>query len=54
MIRTDDKLARIERTKRGTVLRKAMMARKNHPVVFFRNSSAVDLLRFSQIYAGRH
>lgn len=51
MIRTDAKLARIERTKSGTVLRKAMRVRKNQPIVFFRNNSAGVLFRLLQIYA---
>ena len=53
VVRTDAKLARIERTKSGTVLRKAMRTRKNHPIVFFRSSSAGVLLRLCQIYAGQ-
>jgi hypothetical protein len=40
----------MESTKRGTVLRKAITARKNQPVVFFRISSAEDLFQFSHIY----
>ena len=52
MIRTEDKLARMESTKRGTVLRKAIMASRNQPVVFFRTNSAEDLFKFPHTYAG--
>ena len=51
MIRTEDKLARKERSNRGTVFRKAMRVSRNHPIVFLRNSSACDLFKFFQIYA---
>jgi len=51
MIRTEDKLARMESTKRGTVLRKASRVSRNQPVVFFWISSAGDLFKLSHIYA---
>ena len=46
---SEAKLARIEMTKSGMVLKKQTTERKSQPVVFFARSSAGDRFRFSQI-----
>lgn len=51
--RTDDKLARMEMTKSGMVLKKQTNTNNKKPISLFRTTSAVDLFRFSQIYTGR-